>query len=566
MALLLRMPLSPRKQAWLETLLIGLVFFIQGAYPVPDVNEPNYLGKAIHFWNPHWGEGDFFLESADAHYVFYFTFGWLSLWLPPEGLAWTGRIITWSLLAWAWRRLSWAVVPRPWLSILSAGLFVACLDRFDMAGEWVIGGVEAKGFAYVFVLLGLEALTRGRWNTTWLLFGAAAAFHVLVGGWAVVAAGVAWAIVRLHAAVGRKEPAHPAPLRTPTPQGNASSEASHAHPSSPRTDDASMLVHMLPGLIGGGLLALLGLVPVLMLNRGVDQEVIRQATDIYVYERLYHHLDPRGLPPPFVFRFVVMTIGWTLLCLLAPSTSASRRLRGFVLGSLVITALGAAAGLLSYIDRTWAATLLRYYWFRLADVAVPIGVALEAAAFAYVVATMITHHPTWLKRYPRPGYRWLVVFSVLAALHLVDLASLRPFPQVPRADKLPHYETWRDICDWIAAAPNIPADARFLTPHQACTFKWYTGRAEVVNWKEIPQDARAIIEWQRRLNDIYGTMDTEGNPALFIWPDELPKAKILQLSKKYQFRYIITANRARMPFKRLYENQRYAVYEIPDRK
>ena len=95
-----------------EIALIFAVFCIEAAWPVPDVNEPYYLGKAIHFWNPDWVRGDFFLESADTHKVFYFTFGWLSLWLGPAALAWTGRSLTWLLLAWAWRRLSMAVVPR----------------------------------------------------------------------------------------------------------------------------------------------------------------------------------------------------------------------------------------------------------------------------------------------------------------------------------------------------------------------------------------------------------------------------------------------------------------------
>jgi len=33
------------------------------------------------YWNPDGLRGDFFMESADTHSVFYFTFGWLSLWL-----------------------------------------------------------------------------------------------------------------------------------------------------------------------------------------------------------------------------------------------------------------------------------------------------------------------------------------------------------------------------------------------------------------------------------------------------------------------------------------------------
>ena len=183
---------TSRRQILIEIVLIFAVFCIQGARPVPDVNEPYYLGKAIHYWNPDWLRGDFFMESADTHKVFYFTFGWLSLCMSPVALAWTGRILTWLLLAWAWRRLSVAILPRPWYSVLSAALFACLMDRCHMAGEWVIGGVEAKGFAYVLVLLGVESLVRNRWNRALVMLGAASAFHVLVGGWSVVAAAVAW--------------------------------------------------------------------------------------------------------------------------------------------------------------------------------------------------------------------------------------------------------------------------------------------------------------------------------------------------------------------------------------
>ena len=59
------------------------------------------------------------------------------------------------------------MIPRRWFSVLTAAWFVCLLARFHMAGEWVIGGVEAKGFAYVLVFLGLEALVRKRWNRMW---------------------------------------------------------------------------------------------------------------------------------------------------------------------------------------------------------------------------------------------------------------------------------------------------------------------------------------------------------------------------------------------------------------
>ena len=73
--------------------------------------------------------------------------------------------------------------------MLSAGAWVALVDHANFAGEWAVGGVEAKCFAYGFVLLGLAAIARGDWRTPWLWFGAASAFHVLVGGWAVLCGG-----------------------------------------------------------------------------------------------------------------------------------------------------------------------------------------------------------------------------------------------------------------------------------------------------------------------------------------------------------------------------------------
>ena len=180
------------RQTLAEIAAVLAVFFLEGSWPVPDVNEPYYLTKAVHYWNPGWLAHDFFLQTADTHRVFYFAIGWLSWWLSPTAMAWVGRLVTWILLAWGWQRLSVAILPRRWLAVLTAALLVLMSRRLNMAGEWVVGGVEGKGFAFALVLFALAELVRERWNRAWLLLGAAGAFHVLVGGWATVAAGLAW--------------------------------------------------------------------------------------------------------------------------------------------------------------------------------------------------------------------------------------------------------------------------------------------------------------------------------------------------------------------------------------
>ena len=127
-------PDSQQQPTWprlAEVLLILLMFFAPAGDPAPYQNEPYYLCRLKHAWNPAWCLGDFYLESPDAHFTFVYTFGWLTKWLTLAATAWAGRIFVWSLLAWAWQRLSWLIVLRPYYSVLSA----VPLGRADRPGK-----------------------------------------------------------------------------------------------------------------------------------------------------------------------------------------------------------------------------------------------------------------------------------------------------------------------------------------------------------------------------------------------------------------------------------------------
>ncbi len=220
------------------------------------------------------------------------------------------------------------------------------------------------------------------------------------------------------------------------------------------------------------------------------------------------------------------------------------RLRAFITGAVAITLAGAAINLLIYVgERGLAADLLRYYWFRLSDVAVPLGVALEGVALAVGLAAGGPNpravdekavdgnaadgsqvdanenaprrqsgggnpRKRWLRYFGWFRYRWLTVLILIAGYHLADRTFDRINPPQPRSHKIDGVENfadWYDICEWIVDSGKIPPGARFLTPRMIQTFKWYTGRSEVATWKDIPQDAKAIVQWWARLQDIYGT-------------------------------------------------------------
>ncbi len=483
---------------------IFLVFFLYAGWPAPDVNEAHYLAKAKHYWNPDWCRGDHFLESADAHLVFYWTFGWLTRWVSLPAAAWIGRVATWGLLAWAWQRLAYAVTPRPVLAVLSATVFLWLTVSFQMAGEWVVGGVEAKGFAYVFVLLGIEALVRGRHNRMWLLFGAASAFHVLVGGWAVVAAGFALLASR---------------------------------------EDRRAIVKSVPGLLGGLILALAGLVPVVVLTSGIDPEIVRRANSIYVFARLPHHLVLHTFSPWLIARHVgliaawigLLVVMWRLSCSAenrpgrgenaesdgthgsagaspsresAGEQSGAARLQRFVLGSVLVALAGAVVDAATMGRPDVAAALLRYYWFRPTDVMVPLGASLAIIAIidrlkrcrgrlsqgcfvaAMLASTLSLGEAVYYRRLDRRPR----AVSQTRPVHVRgDWRDVRPQLNTARVE----YEDWRRMCRWVKE--NTQSDARFLTPNFQQTFKWYAGRSEVATRKDVPQDPASLTVWYRRL-------------------------------------------------------------------
>jgi len=499
-----------RLLAVVDVLLVFVVFAVDGAWPVPDVNEAHYLTKARHFWEPTWLARDIFLSSADSHVVFFAAFGWLTKLMSFPAAAWCGRLIVWSLLAVGWRRFSFALIPRFGWAALTAAAAVALGERFQMAGEWFVGGCEAKVVAYALLFSGLADVLAGRWTRGLWQLGAATAFHVLVGGWSLVALGFVWLTMRT---------------------------------------DRPTLRQLLPGLVGAAAVSLLGVLPALALSRGVDAETAAAANSIYVYERLAHHLDPRFMVPRFGLRHALLWVVWGVACLATMKSADDRRrmLRRFTLGTGLIGLVGLAIayGLPAYDPR--ATSLLRFYWFRLADATLGIGAAFELAAAA--------------RSQTRPTMRRAatIVLVAIAALHLGitlrDRAAL-PFARSENLAYAGNLEAWRNVCSWIKA--NTPDDALFITPRPFATFKWYAERAEVGTWKDVPQDAASLVEWRRRLQELYGH-DT-------VWLNYVPEPRLREFAARYDAAYVVTYREPRLAFPTVYSNNDFVVYAIPPRE
>jgi hypothetical protein len=526
-----------------EVLLILSVFFIIAGDPPPHVNEAHYLARLKHYWNPAWCPGDLFLESQDAQFVLVWMLGWVTCWLSLPATAWLGRLLAWTLLAVAWQRLSWRLVTRPLAAVLAAALFVTLIDRAHMAGEWVVGGVEGKAFAYGFVLLALADVVNARWSRTWLLLGAATAFHPLVGGWSIVVCGGMWLLSTFEKG-GRSVFANPF---------TSTAWSSFKNGPIPFFE-----------LAVGALLALVGIVPALMLTSNEPPGIIAEASRIYVFERLPHHLALLRLPADEVTQRLLrhggLLVGLALLAVATTTRAANRdaevsaararRIALFAWGAAWLAIIGLVIELMLWNHPLVAARLQRYYWYRLSDFAAPMAVAL---LLTRAVAIGLERRRAWSP--------WLLTAAlVFAGWHLADKARQRMLNPVPPADaKMRDLPAWIEACEWIAA--NTPEDALFLTPRLNLTFKWRAGRAEVVNRKDIPQDARSIIEWHQRLREIYYT-EIEGVERSLDSIGLFGAERVRELALKYGASYALMDRTQLVSLPHVYLNKEYVVYRI----
>jgi hypothetical protein len=532
-----------QRPTWLssagEMLAIFLVFAATAAWPVPDVNEAVYLTKARHAADPTWAAGDFFLETPDAHGVFYVLFGPVAAALPLAQAAWLGRVLGWLALAAGFWHAVRPLLTAPGLRgtaarIVAAAIFAVAIRTTTAAGEWVLGGCEAKVFAWAGVLAGVGEIARGRLAGAVLFCGAATAAHPIVGGWGLLAAVCA----------------DPPLDRLLKPKRQRAAEPGHVMTRS--TVAAAVM-------IAGGLgLALVGIVPALGLSAGVDAAERAAAVKTYVAERLAHHLRPFTFAEPLVARHLLAILVWWLLTRLERSTAARRRVHRFTLAALGISLAGWLLACLEPFAPSVVLGLLRFYWFRLADIMVPFSLAVTAAA--------VWEDDAACDRL-LPGRARLVQAGLVLLLAL-DLAAQRSHWPLPGASVTPRSDThvdaraWADICDWVAV--HTPPDARFLTPRGSATFTWRTGRPEVVSWKNSPQDAASLVEWRRRILDCFSRdgrlADMERSTAT------IGVERLRAVAQRYAADFAIVPMNVvgleALPFPRVHANAGYVVLDL----
>lgn len=506
-----------------ETFLLVLLFFSVAGNSPPGINEAHYLVKAKHFWDPTWLADDVFASSRNAHTAFFATIGALTQWFDLTITAWIGRLVGWTLLAAGLYHFCWQLFRTRYAALAVAVIWIVGVERANLAGEWVVGGIESKVLAYGFVLFGLGQMIKGRWSSVWVLLGTAAAFHVLVGGWSVVIA----FLVRFTAR-----------------QANVA-----------RLPDISEWLCLLLG----GAISLFGLLPSLALSSDANPENVDIASHLYAFGRIRHHLTPSSFPIQWFLRhgaLILFTAATSHVFYYRLDDSERERFKPFYIfaaGAFLLAIVGCVLGILPSLNPTLAAKLLRFYWFRMTDAFVPLAAAVTITGLAITGLPIKASNKGQPKLFRSRLLQILSWGAIIACILVMTSgflksvnrgvpASIQPTLHVltqnggpsDRWDAEKVYEDWLAVSRW--ARESTPEDATFITPRHQQTFKWYAHRSEVVNWKDVPQDANSLIEWAKRFNRIFPQINSRRHPPLNI-------EELREIANTYGVEYIIIDRR-----------------------
>ena len=512
--------------------------------PIPGINEPHYLCKARAFADSDWCSGDFFLQSANAHYVFFWVTGPLTELFSLPVVAAIGRVLSLMILAVGWtmcgRRLSLSAAA----IVVSAAAFCGIALTGNLSGEWVIGGYEGKVPAYGFALSGVAFWFDARRYQLFRKYvlagtfcGLSVALHPVVGLWFCI--GIALCEIAFQVISA---------FRPPTDRPGRSWLRFFLDGLS---FTAASIVLALPGLVPAAQMVLSTDLPVKDLNR---------ANYIQMYWRLAHHLDPSTFPVRAWAHTAVLIATIVLLLRIAKRVNRSmcsqasgevdtpqRCWRSILMllgsGGLIVFA-GVVVGwhsepILKTEGWEWRANVLKFYPFRFFDALLPMTVAFSLG----LVFTRLTEGLRVTAR--------MVPAVVCVAIVLAAASEVRP--SAPPGYSPDSFDEWKDACRWIRT--NTPTNALVYGPREGFGFNWYAERAQYVCFKDCPQDAPGILEWNRRLWNIHGWSEKAYKDQKY------DAADTRKLFDQFGVTHILTRKLGPFDAEPVYQNHVWRIYE-----
>lgn len=493
-------------------LLIVITFHETSVFDRLIGNEIDTLPLAHQTVNPDWLPNDWYLNLDHGYRgLFNQLFGWLVYLFGLQHGAIVGRCILILLFSVAMVRFSRSFRLEPAILIISVWLFLG--QQSMGAGEWMMGGLEAKSPSYIFILLALASLVRKRTGWGFFFLGLAISFHVLVGLYATFCATVAWLLTRKLNTLRFK----------------------------------SVLSVIWPFFISG--------LPGLIVAASYVFSAVPDAADtwtFYVEQRVAHHVIPGQWAGS----------SWTMIlpafALVSSAILACTRNKDM----LFLTWFGLLSssfyfiGFLIYLSGN--THLLKFYWFRLADTMIPFILFIQLAWLTTYAMKRLSHRSISTRLDLRHLVRIAASGFVLVLFISFSLDLMNRIPGGYYFES--NMSSDADMTEWIKE--NTNTESIFLIPPGVYDFYVSAQRSQVVSHKHSPQSADQIKEWRRRTNDVFNPSNVKKDSVARYF--RLTESHIKFLSREYGATHFLTSTTHDLDLDLVYATDSHLLYVIED--
>lgn len=478
----------------------------------PKSNEVDVLAQARQFVQRDWIPNDWYLnQSIGYRNLFNLYAGGLLRLFPGRSGVYIGRLIQYLLFSWALMRLFGIL--KPPLGFVLLGLFVFVNHQSIMAGEWMVGGLEAKSFAWSFSLLSLSFFLEHRYSLFWLFSGLAVSSHVLVGGYGIVAM-----VLLLAVEMVRKEIT---------------------------LAEITRGIYFLPLFGFMGVIAVAG-----YLSDSVTVDTAT-ASEIYAGWRVAHHTLAVYRDGAISATKVLRGLGAFILAVILPVLTRRSNSDDDLHRLAHLTAIVALFLVPAYIVAlTRNYTLAKYYLFRYPDSFLLVSFIFIASKLASNTLSRAPKAAVWLNR----SVVILVVVLSLVTFHVPQVAPPSPM---------------NDAIEWLQE--STPREAVFLVPpNRTSSFYVRAERALFVSLKHSPQNDTEILEWYHRLTLCNGNIAPDLSEPYTSFGrrvedrcNHLPSDQLAELAGEYGIDYYLTTiERDDLPYEKVFQEGDISIYHI----
>ena len=502
-------------------ILFALGLISKLLYKFPSVNEFDVVVFAKHFVDRSWIAGDWYLSQEIGYRtLFNLIVGGAAKIIPLPALILLGRSIIIALFAFAVSKIAAELKIK---LVALVPIYVYFLSNQSMfAGEWMIGGLETKPFAYCSILFALYFAMRKRPKVAAALLGLAFSFHMLVGFYGGFCIAAASAIVYRKSIIG---------------------------------NGFKRFIEPISAYIIAGAFGIYSIVQYISASSGADQST---AGEIYVLYRVAHHVLPSAWANEL---WLPLSIMCAIILVAGAIFIREKPLKLLLIAAsmgFVFFGIGAILFLTNNIP------LLRFYWFRFPDVftTFAIGLAISTGISRIVEKTKFTRRRNIL-------ILTCIALSIMAtAISIVKFAD--QIKSTARSKPYRYARVDEDLGDmllWISW--NTPKDAVFLVSPAIEEFYYLAERTMFISLKHSPQTANNIIEWFDRLKLCSGGESLPAGVGIFGFHEilesrfyNLSKDDLHNISELYRIDYYLDCGEGRLDMPIMHENADFRLYAI----